>query len=111
MRQWHRWEEEAPSSEDFLRISTNITTPRGAAANTAAHQNRVLRRARASAKSLWQRVGTSRFSHAVRVAFAVVTTDLIFSPVNRAVYYSLRLMFIDRLGLDQSFDFASFIER
>jgi hypothetical protein len=41
----------------------------------------------------------------------VVTTDLIFSPVTKAVYYSLRLMFIDRLSLDRSFDYCNLVER
>jgi hypothetical protein len=71
----------------------------------------VLRRARASAQALWRRVGTSPGSHAVRVVLGVVTKDFFVSPINRAIYYSLRLMFIDQLHLDYSFDFASFVER
>ena len=113
IRQWRRWEEEAPAADAFLRISnTSVTprtpvTPRGA----WAHPDRALKRARKSAKQLWGRIGTSRFTHALHMTFGVVTTDLIFSPVTRAIYYSLRLLFIDRLGLDYSFDFAAFIER
>jgi hypothetical protein len=109
VRQWRRWEEEAPDSAEFLRISTNngAVTPRFSHGG----DGRVLQRARKSAKTLWARVGSTQFAHGVRVAFAVVTSDLIFSPINRAVYYSLRLMFIDQLHLDHSFDFASFVER
>lgn len=118
VHQWRRWEEEAPASDVFLRISNSPTTPRyppthpnpGGGA-PGPHDDRAIKRARASARSLWQRVGTSHLSHSVRVTCAVMTTDLIFSPVTRAVYYSLRLMFIDRLNLDHSFDFASFVER
>ncbi|KAI8476523.1 MAG: Mlo family-domain-containing protein [Monoraphidium minutum] len=114
IRQWRHWEEEAPAADAFLRISNQPTTPH--TPNTprgggGAHPGVTLRRARRSAKALWTKIGTSRFSHAWHMAVAVVTTDLFFSPVTRAVYYSLRLMFIDRLGLDYSFDFAAFIER
>lgn len=117
IRQWRRWEEEAPAAEAFLRVSNVPTTPRtpaapaGAARGAWAHPDAAAKRARRSAKKLWARIGTNRFTHACHVALGVVTHDLVFSPVTRVVYYSLRLMFIDRLGLDYSFDFASFIER
>jgi hypothetical protein len=110
VRQWHRWEEEAPASEVFLHISGAAQTPRQIPGSWARPQ-RALRRARANAKALWERVGTSGFMHGVRIALAVVTTDLLFSPVTRTVYYCLRLTFIERLQLDRSFDFASFVER
>lgn len=61
-----------------------------------------------AAKALWMRVGSNWFEHALRVAVCVLM-DFVMAPVNRAIYYSLRLMFIDRLSLDQSFDFASFM--
>lgn len=108
MRQWHRWEAHAPSDDAFLRLSTAPHTPRPRGDAKSAGE---ARRMRADAKTLWYRVGSSGFTHGARVAFAVVTSDLLFSPINRAIYYSLRLMFIDRLGLDHSFDFANFIER
>lgn len=34
---------------------------------------------------MWHRVGTTRLGHAARVALAVVTSDLMFSPINRCV--------------------------
>lgn len=118
VRQWHHWENEAPSSDTFLKITNSPVTPRHRGSRAGPKSSawsqspdRALRRLRASAKALWRRVGTSRWAHGARVAIAVVTTDLIFSPVNRAVYYSLRLVFIDRLNLDHSFDFANFVER
>jgi hypothetical protein len=94
---------------------SDITAPSPRAppsrAGGGARAERATRRARASAKALWVRVGSSGLAHAGRVALAVVTSDLVFSPVTRAVYYSLRLLFIARLNLDQSFDFAAFVER
>ncbi|KIZ07029.1 MLO-like protein 12 [Monoraphidium neglectum] len=114
IRQWRRWEAEAPAADAFLRMS-DITAPSPRAppsrAGGGARAERATRRARASAKALWVRVGSSGLAHAGRVALAVVTSDLVFSPVTRAVYYSLRLLFIARLNLDQSFDFAAFVER
>lgn len=110
VRQWHHWETEAPSADVFLRASGATATPRGLPSG-AAKPTRALRRARESAKKLWARVGTNRFTHSLRVALAAVTTDLVVSPVTRTVYYALRLMFIDRLSLDHSFNFSQFLER
>jgi hypothetical protein len=100
---WHRWESEAPNAEDFVAIRDHTTISR--------KHLQGLKHLRHDAGDLWRRVGTNQYSHIFRVVIGVVTKDLIYSPVNRAIYYGLRLMFITRLSLDHSFDFSNFVER
>jgi hypothetical protein len=100
---WHQWETEAPNSEDFLAIADHASIP--------PKHLKGLKHLRHDSKTLWRRVGTNHFSHIFRVATGVITRDLVFCPVNRAIYYGLRLMFINRLSLDHSFDFSNFVER
>jgi len=125
IRQWHRWEAKAPGGSSPQTIAAADDNDGADKTNTARHNNQKSDSNGAGAGSaaalqlvaadraaaVWRRVGSSRLTHGIRTAVAVVTSDIVLSPVTEAVYYSLRLMFIDRLGLDQSFDFASFIER
>ena len=49
--------------------------------------------------------------HASAVAVGMFTRDLFRSPVTKAVYKNLRVMFIERMHFDYTFDFGAFISR
>jgi hypothetical protein len=49
--------------------------------------------------------------HAAAIAVGMFTRDLFRSPVTKAVYKNLRIMFIERMHFDYEFDFGTFINR
>jgi hypothetical protein len=105
VRQWRKWER---AVQRLPRSSNNGSSGGG---GRSSPWNVLARLGVAGADDVWRRVGGTRCCHAVHVALRVVTTDLIFSPVTKPIYYSLRLFFIDRLSLDRSFDYCNFVER